>query len=167
MNECAIVPATGRSSSRAASTFDVAANPTIALARAAARAASTPCVRRNEKSTIVRPSAAITYRAAFDAIVVWSVTWFSRTVSTSCATAIGAVTSMIGSFACTILPSGIAHTSPPNRRSRRSSIARSSNPIRRRCSSSSGSNENPSRNDRQSSRPAATRNPRSFGMSRT
>src|SRR5439155_828982 len=45
---------------RAAATSDVAANPTIAELRAAAIAASIPCVRRNEKSTRSRPSAART-----------------------------------------------------------------------------------------------------------
>ena len=61
-----------------ASTFDVAAIPTMALARAMAIAASVPCVRRNAKSTRSWPSAASTYRAAFDASVVCSVIWFSR-----------------------------------------------------------------------------------------
>ncbi len=53
-----MVPATVRPYLRAASTFEVAANPTIALSRAAAMAASTPCVRRNAKSTRSLPGAA-------------------------------------------------------------------------------------------------------------
>ena len=167
MNECAIVPVTRSPSSRPASTLDVASNPTIALPRAAARAASTPCARRNAKSTSARPSAAMTYRAAFEVSVVWRVTWFSSTASTSCACAIGAVTSTIGSFAWTMRPSGIAHTSPSKRTVRKSSIARSSKPISCRYASSSSSKTNDSRNRRQSSRPAETRKPRCFGMSRT
>ena len=51
MNECAIVPAADSPERRAASTLDVAANPTSALDRATAMAASTPSVRRNAKST--------------------------------------------------------------------------------------------------------------------
>ena len=58
MNECAIVPATSSPYRRAASTFDVDANPTIALSRATAIAASRPCVRRNAKSTRSVPGAA-------------------------------------------------------------------------------------------------------------
>ncbi len=58
MNECAIVPADSSPNRRAASTLDVATNPTIALARATAMAASSPCVRRNEKSTRSVPAAA-------------------------------------------------------------------------------------------------------------
>ena len=60
MNAWAIVPATVRSNRRAASTFDVATNPTMALARAMAIAASVPCVRRKAKSTRSWPSAAST-----------------------------------------------------------------------------------------------------------
>ena len=60
MNECAIVPATCKPYARAAATSEVAANPTIAELRAAAIAASIPWVRRNEKSTRSRPSAART-----------------------------------------------------------------------------------------------------------
>ena len=109
------MPETSRWNRRAASTLLVAANPTIDVTRATVTAASRPCVRRSEKSTTSRPSAAMTQRAAFDAIVVWNVIWFSRYGSTSCATAIGAVSSRIGSFACTMRPSGTAQTSPWNR----------------------------------------------------
>ena len=73
MYEWAIVPATRSPNRRAASTLEVAVNPTIAVARATAIAASMPCVRRNEKSTSSRPSAASRHRAAFEAMVVWNV----------------------------------------------------------------------------------------------
>jgi hypothetical protein len=58
-------------------------NPTIAVARAAAMAASTPWVRRKAKSTRSAPSAASRQRAALEATAVWKVTSFSRAVSTS------------------------------------------------------------------------------------
>jgi hypothetical protein len=168
MYECAIVPAACRPKRRAASTLLVAAKPTIAVVRATAIAASAPCVRRNAKSTICRSRAAIRHRAAFDAIVVWNVTMFSRYVSTSCAIAIGAVISINGSSANTMRPSGIAHTSPSNRSLRNRSIASGGNarPSRRYARSSS-SNANPSRKSRHGSRPAATRNPRFSGRFRT
>ncbi len=60
---------------------------------------------------------------------MWSVIWFSSELSTSCATGIEALTSMIGSPPCTIVPSGMAQTSPSNRSGARSASARSSNPI--------------------------------------
>ena len=123
-----MVPAARRSNRRAASTLLVASNPTIAEPRATSIPASIPWVRRNEKSTSPRPPAATTHRAAFDAIVVWNVTVFRRNVSTSWASAIGAVTSRSGSLPNTIRPSGTAHTSPVNRRSRKLSSEPGPNP---------------------------------------
>ena len=93
-----MVPAAIRPNRLAASTFDVATNPTIAEARATSIAASSPWVLRIEKSTRSRPPAARRHRAAFVATVVWNVTSFSRSVSTSCASGSGAVTSRSGSF---------------------------------------------------------------------
>jgi hypothetical protein len=122
------VPLTRSPYRRAASTLLVAANPTIAVVRATAIAASAPCVRRNAKSTICRSRAASRQRAAFEAIVVWKVTTLSRYVSTSCAVAIGAVISISGSSAKTIRPSGTAHTSPVNRTSRNRSTTSGGNP---------------------------------------
>jgi hypothetical protein len=66
-------------------------------------AASTPWVRRKAKSTRSAPPAAMRQRAALDATAVWKVTWFSRTVSTSWASAIGAVISNSGSPAKALL----------------------------------------------------------------
>ncbi len=77
------MPAARNPYRRAASTLLVAANPTIAVVRATAMAASIPCVRRKAKSTRSRSRAAILHRAALEAIVVWNVIWFSRNVSTS------------------------------------------------------------------------------------
>ena len=123
-----MVPAAGRPNSRAASTFDVATKPVRAEVLATAMAASTPWVRRNEKSTRSRPAAASTHRAALEASVVSSVMRLRRKVSASCASAMGAVTSRSGSPASTMRPSGTAHTSPVNRRSRKAAIASSPNP---------------------------------------
>jgi len=97
-------------------TLLVAANPAIADARATASAASIPWVRRKEKSTSCAPRAASTQRAALAATAVWNVTWLSSTVSASCASATGPVTSSSGSPANTTRPSGTARTSPVNRR---------------------------------------------------
>ncbi len=72
------MPAARRPKRRAASTLLVATNPTIEDTRATFTAASRPWVRRSEKSTTSRPSAASTHRAALDAIVVWNVIWFRR-----------------------------------------------------------------------------------------
>lgn len=74
-----------------------------------------PWVRRNAKSTSWASPAASRQRAALLAIVVWNVTMLSTPVSTSCASAIGAVTSSSGSSANTTRPSGTAHTSPVKR----------------------------------------------------
>jgi hypothetical protein len=54
--------------------------------------------------------------------------WFGSTVSTSCASAIGAVTPNSGSPANTIRPSGTAHTSPVKRSRRNASRAGSLTP---------------------------------------
>ena len=78
-----MVPAACNPYRRAASTLDVATNPAMAEDRATDMAASTPWVRRNEKSTSSRPAAAMRHRAAFDATVVSNVNRFSRTVSTN------------------------------------------------------------------------------------
>jgi hypothetical protein len=83
--------------------------------RATARLASMPWVRRNAKSASCAPPAASTQRAALVATAVWNVTWLSSTVSASCASATGAVTSSRGSPAKTTCPSGTARTSPVNR----------------------------------------------------
>ena len=55
------------------------------------------------------------------ASAVWKVTWFSRWVSTSWASAIGPVTSMRGSFGRTPGPWGMASTSPVKRRQAKAS----------------------------------------------
>jgi hypothetical protein len=89
----------------------VAVKPAMAEARAIASPASMPWVRRKEKSTSWAPRAASTQRAALLAIPVWNVTWFSSTVSASCASAMGAVTSISGSPANTAVPS--APPAPP------------------------------------------------------
>ena len=114
---------------RAASTLLVPANPAIAAARAAANEASTPCVRRNEKSTNdARPRAATLHRAAFVANAVWYVIWLSRIDSTSWASGSDAVTSINGSFGNTTCPSGIAHTSPVKPSAANASMVAESNP---------------------------------------
>jgi hypothetical protein len=89
----------------------VAVKLAMAEARAIASPASMPWVRRKEKSTSWAPRAASTQRAALLAIPVWNVTWFSSTVSASCASAMGAVTSISGSPANTAVPS--APPAPP------------------------------------------------------
>ncbi len=58
-------------------------------------------------------------RAALVAIIVWKLSWFRSTVSSSCASSSGAVTRTSGSFAKQAVPSGIASTSPENRKDAR------------------------------------------------
>ena len=114
-HEWAIVPATGRPKRRPASRFDVAPNPARHAARAASIAASAPCARRPPNSMTARPSAASTTRAALLAIMVWKRTVDRSAVSTSWASASGAVTRISGSPANTGIPSSIAQTSPVKR----------------------------------------------------
>src|SRR5450759_4531024 len=71
------------------------------------------------KAVRCRLAAAGRHRTALVAITVANVTRLSRTVSTSCASGRGAVTSSSGSLASTTRPSGTAQTSPVNRSSRR------------------------------------------------
>jgi hypothetical protein len=66
VNECAAVPIVGTPQVRPASRFDVAANPAMYAARAAAIADRSP-VRRDPISASGRPSAAETIRAAAEA----------------------------------------------------------------------------------------------------
>ena len=61
-----------------------------------------------------RPAAAAATRTALDAIDVWNPTMASTAVSTSWASASGAVIERIGSLAKTGVPSSIAQTSPVN-----------------------------------------------------
>jgi len=146
----------------------VAANPTSDEQRATAMAASMRWVRRKAKSTSSAPPAARRQRAALEATAVWKVTWLSRAVSTSCASAIGAVASSSGSPANTTRPSGTAQTSPVNRsRPNASTVARSKPRVSASQASSPSSKPKPSRKARQSSSPAPTRNPRSGGSWRT
>src|ERR1019366_1537922 len=91
-----VLPAVVRPERRAASTLLVAEKPAIAEARATARPASIPWARRKAKSTSRAAPAASTHLAAFVATLVWNVMWLSSTVSASCASAIGAVTSSSG-----------------------------------------------------------------------
>jgi hypothetical protein len=58
-------------------------------------------------------------RCALLAIDVWKLTIARTAVSSSCASASGAVTRTIGSFGKNGVPSRIAQTSPVNRKSRR------------------------------------------------
>ena len=83
-------------------------------ARAALIAASMPCIRRGPKSTTGARG------RRYDACRLGcehrlQMTWFMTNVSASCACAIGAVTSRIGSFSKTGVPSGTASTSPVKR----------------------------------------------------
>ena len=55
-------------------------------------------------------------RAALVAIAVWKLSWLSSRVSSSCPSIRGAVTRRSGSFSNTTVPSGIASTSPENRK---------------------------------------------------
>ena len=71
--------------------------------------------RRLPNSTMGRPSAANTQRAAFDATIVWNMKVESRYVSTNCASTKGARTMAIGSLANTGVPSGNANRSPVKR----------------------------------------------------
>lgn len=163
-----MVPAAWSPKRRVAAVLLVAAKPTIAEQRATAMAASRPWQRRMAKSISWAPAAASRQRAALEATAVWKLTRFSRVVSTSWASAMGAVTSSSGSPASTSRPSGTAHTSPVNRSRPNAARADWSKPAASPSqASSSPSKPKPSRKLRQSSRPAATRNPRSEGSSRT
>jgi len=142
------VPAAVSPYRRAASVLLVAVKPAMADARATASPASMPWVRRKEKSTSWAPPAASAHRAAL--------------------LAMGAVTSTSGSPANTAVPSGTAQTSPVNRNRRNASKSGSVNPWDSASQAMSAAvNANCSRNARQSSRPAAIRNPRSAGSRRT
>ena len=110
-----MVPATGSPKRRPASRFDVAWKPARHAARAASIAASAPWARRPPNSITARPPAASTTRAALLAIMVWNRTVDSSAVSTSWASASGAVTRTSGSPAKTGTPSSTAQTSPVNR----------------------------------------------------
>ena len=96
-------------------------------ARAACRIASVPCARRPPNSTTGRPSAAITARAAFDAISVANEIWFSANVSTICASGSGPITCKSGAGGNTAVPSATARISPVNRNPRSRSMNHPSN----------------------------------------
>src|SRR5206468_4793740 len=87
---------------------------------------------------------------AFVASVVCNVIWLSRYVSTSWASAMGAVTSSRGSFANSSRPSGTPQTSPVKRREENASSVASSKPIVARYSRAAGSKLKPSSHARQS-----------------
>ena len=141
-------------------------------ARAASTPASMPCARRAPNSTIWRPAAAPTIRAARLATDVWKATIARSAVSTSCASGSGAVTRSSGAGGNTGTPSSTAHTSPlkPTRgrywskNSRRTPCSAGSV---RRCAMSSSVKRSPSKYAMACSSPAATRHERFGGSSRT
>ena len=69
VNACALVPSAGTPYVRCASRFEVPVNPAMYAARAEATAACS-CVRREPISISGRPTAALTMRAAADAMAV-------------------------------------------------------------------------------------------------
>ncbi len=113
------MPDTGTSKRYPVSTHEVPTQPPRHAARAARTAASTPWARRAPNSTTARPLAASTTRRAFVAIIVWNNSVDSNAVSTIWASGNEAVTRISGSPAKTGVPSGMAQTSPRNRKSRR------------------------------------------------
>jgi hypothetical protein len=103
-----MVPDRGIPKRRPASTVAVASKPARYAARAARSAASAPCARRMPKSTSRRPPAASTQRAALLATRMGSCSRLISRLSTSCASAMGAVTRRTGSSAKNGVPSGSA-----------------------------------------------------------
>src|SRR3954447_2827154 len=155
-------------SSLPASTLLVESKPAIQAARAAFMPASVPWLRRSPNSASGRPLAASTERTALLAISVGRWIRLITAVSTSCASISGAVISSSGSSAKTTVPSGIARTWPVKRRLPRWwRNGPSTRPSEASHSSAPGVKRRARRYWRTSSRPAASRNPRSGGSRRT